>query len=43
METVRFYDVDTCTVVTIPASELVLGAVRAQVQGIDGIVWLDAD
>jgi hypothetical protein len=43
METVRFYDLDTCTVVTIPASELVPGAVRAQVQGIDGIVWLNAD
>ena len=40
METVRFYDVDTGTIVTIPASELATGAVRAQVQGVDGIVWL---
>jgi hypothetical protein len=40
METIRFYDVDTGKVVTIPASELAPGAVRAQVHGIDGIVWL---
>lgn len=36
----RFYDVDTGKVVAIPASELAPGAVRAEVQGIDGIVWL---
>jgi len=43
METVRFYDVDTGKVVTIPAAELAPGAMRAQVHGIDGIVWLLAD
>lgn len=40
MEAVQFYDVDNGKVVTIPASELAPGAVRAQVHGIDGIVWL---
>ena len=43
METVRFYDVDTGKLVTIPASELAPGAVRAQVHGIEEIVWLLPD
>ena len=43
METVRFYDVDSGKVVTIPASELAPGAVRARVHGIEGIVWLLPD
>jgi hypothetical protein len=43
METVRFFDVDSGTVVTIPASELAAGAVQARVEGIDGVVWLLPD
>jgi hypothetical protein len=43
VETVRFYDVDTGRVATIPASELAPGAVRARVEGIDGVVWLLPD
>lgn len=39
-ETVRFYDVESGKVTTIPAAELAPGAVRAQVEGIEGIVWL---
>jgi len=39
-ETVRFYDVESGKVITIPAAELAPGAVRAQVEGIEGIVWL---
>jgi hypothetical protein len=42
-DTVRFLDVDTGKVVTIPASELAPGAVRARVEGIDEIVWLIPD
>ncbi len=38
---VRFYDVDNQRVVLIPASELVPGVVQAQVQGIDGLLWID--
>jgi hypothetical protein len=37
---VPFYDVETGRVVHIPAPELRPGAVQAQVQGIDGLVWL---
>jgi hypothetical protein len=40
MEKVRFYDLDSGNVILIPASELAPGAVQAQVQGIEGIVWL---
>jgi hypothetical protein len=43
MDTVRFFDVDTGKVVTIPAAELAPGAIRARVQGIEGIVWLLPD
>jgi hypothetical protein len=39
-ETVAFFDVEIGRVVHIPASELRPGAVQAQVQGIDGLVWL---
>lgn len=40
---VRFYDVETRRLVHIPASELRPGAVQAQVEGIDGPVWLLAE
>lgn len=43
METVPFYDVESGTLVTIPAEELAPGAIRARVHGIDGIVWLLPD
>jgi hypothetical protein len=39
-ETVPFYDVESRRVVQIPASELRPGAVQAQVQGIEGLVWM---
>jgi hypothetical protein len=39
-EMVQFYDVESRRIVQIPASELRPGAVRAQVQGIEGLVWL---
>src|SRR5262245_41215003 len=42
-EMVRFYDVESRRVVDIPASVLRPGAVQAQVQGIDGLVWLLPD
>ena len=38
---VRFYDIDGERIVQIPASELVPGVIEAQVQGIDGLVWID--
>jgi hypothetical protein len=40
---VRFYDVGSRRVVQIPASELRPGVVQAQVQGIEGLVWLLPD
>ncbi len=43
METVQFYDMDSRKVVAIPVCELAPGAVRAQVEGVDGIVWLLPD
>jgi hypothetical protein len=42
-EMVPFYDVESRRVVQIPASELRPGAVQAQVQGIEGLVWLMPD
>ena len=40
-ETVPFFDVGSGRVVRIPASELRPGTVQAQVEGIDGLVWVD--
>jgi hypothetical protein len=40
---VPYFDVETGRVVQIPASELRPGVIRAQVQGIDGLVWLLPD
>jgi hypothetical protein len=40
---VPFYDVESGRVVQIPASELRPGVVQAQVQGIEGLVWLLPD
>jgi hypothetical protein len=42
-KTVPFYDVESGRVVQIPASELRPGTVQAQVQGIEGLVWLLPD
>ena len=40
MEMVRFFDVDSGRVVSIPASELAPGAIRAHIQGVDEVVWV---
>jgi hypothetical protein len=37
---VSFYEVDSGRVVQIPAAELRPGAIQAQVQGIEGLVWI---
>jgi hypothetical protein len=42
METVRVYDFDTKKLVTIPATELAPGMIRAHVEGIEGEVFIDA-
>jgi hypothetical protein len=39
-EMVPFYDVPSGRLVRIPASELCPGAVRAKVDGVEGVVWL---
>jgi len=41
-EKVRVYDLQTKQLTTIPAAELAPGMVRANVQGIEGDVWIDA-
>jgi len=43
VEMVRFYDFETRRVVMIPASELRAGTVQAQVEGIEGLVWILPD
>jgi hypothetical protein len=42
IETVRVYDFDTKQITTIPRTELAPGMVRANVQGIEGEVFIDA-
>lgn len=39
---VRFYDVTSGEVASIPRDELPIGSVRAEVAGVDGVVWLAA-
>jgi hypothetical protein len=39
-EMVRFYDVEYGRVVEIPAAELRPGAIQAQLEGTEGLVWL---
>lgn len=43
LETVKFFDLETQRVVEIPHRELSPGAVRAQIDGIEGIVWVMPD
>jgi hypothetical protein len=40
---VPFYDVASRRVIYIPPEELAPGAVRAKIQGIEGVVWILAD
>src|SRR4051812_44302089 len=42
MKTVRFLDVDTHQVITMPVADLPAGAIRARVGGIEGEVWVVA-
>ena len=42
-ERVPFYDVPSRRVIYIPPEELAPGAVRAKIQGIEGVVWVLAD
>ncbi|HYF53475.1 MAG TPA: hypothetical protein VEA41_04390 [Salinarimonas sp.] len=42
-ERVPFYDVPSRRVIYIPPEELAPGAVRAKIQGIEGVVWILAD
>ena len=42
-KTVRFFDVETGKVVNIPESELSEGVVEAQVQGVEGTVWVSPE
>jgi hypothetical protein len=42
-EMVRFFDVESGRVVQIPASELRPGTIQAQIEGIDGVVWVLPD
>ena len=39
---VRVYDIETNTVTTIPAEELAPGMVQVQIQGQEGLFWVDA-
>src|SRR5437660_1795022 len=41
-ERVRVYDFETQKITTIPAAELASGMIKAQVQGIDGEVYVEA-
>lgn len=40
---VRFYDTERERVVEIPASELAPGVIQVHHQGIEGVVWIEAD
>jgi hypothetical protein len=40
MDTVKFYDIESGQITIIRAASLPFGAVRAEVRGIDGIVWV---
>jgi hypothetical protein len=42
-ETVPYFDVEVGRVVHIPASELRPGVIQAQIQGIEGLVWVSPD
>lgn len=42
-ETVRLYDPDTGEITEVPRSQLNPGWVHADVEGIDGYVWIDAN
>jgi len=42
-DTVRFYDFESQSVINIPRSELRPGLIQAQIEGIDGTVWVSPD
>ena len=39
---VPFYDVPNQRIIEIPRSELAQGAIQVQIDGVDGLVWVDA-
>lgn len=42
MDYVRIYNPENQQITTIPAQELSLGMVEAQIEGIEGTVWVQA-